>query len=84
MKAKRTRLQRLQEALTVSMALIVSAMLFVAATSTQSQAEDGSIFFQSGFDSETLDPGLTIVRENPSFYSLTERPGFFRGFLSRS
>lgn len=71
-------LQELERGLAVSAGWIASAVLIVAFCPPASHAAGNGIFFHTGFDSETLDPGLSFIRENPSYYSLTERPGFFR------
>lgn len=58
--------------------LILSAAILASVCPMQLPAAEHQVFFHSGFDSDTLDPALTLIRENPSYYSLTERPGFFR------
>jgi hypothetical protein len=78
MKTSATGSQKVQHALTASAGLTASAVLFASVCAMPLHAAENQVFFHTGFDSETLDPGLTLVRENPSFYSLTERPGFFR------
>jgi regulation of enolase protein 1 (concanavalin A-like superfamily) len=70
--------QRFQKALSSAIGLIALSVLLLMAPPMATQGAEHRVFFHSGFDSDTLDPGLTLLRENPSFYSLTERPGYFR------
>jgi hypothetical protein len=78
MKTSATGSQKVQHGLTASVCFTVSAVLFASVCAVPLHAAENQVFFHTGFDHDTLDPGLTLVRENPSFYSLTERPGFFR------
>jgi len=78
MKTSSTCLQRLHRASAVSAGFILSIMMLTFICPTAPRAAEHQVFFHTGFDSDTLDPALTLVRENHSYYSLTERPGFFR------
>jgi regulation of enolase protein 1 (concanavalin A-like superfamily) len=78
MKPTGTCLQRVHRALIASTGLVLSVMICALFCPTAPCADERQVFFHTGFDSDTLDPGVTLVRENPSYYSLTERPGFFR------
>jgi hypothetical protein len=78
MKRRATCLQRRRPASTASTGLVLSVIICAFFCPTALCAAEHQVFFHTGFDSDTLDHGLTLVRENPSYYSLTERSGFFR------